>query len=500
MKVFATRPASRDSLTLSRPVQRQPSAGGGPGYRAAYRVQPKLKIGAPDDLFEREADHVAEKVVASAAPPMVQRKCACSGGTPCAHCADEEGKLAQRQAGPHAASAAVSISDHSFQSLGPGRPLDQASRSFMESRFGHDFSDVRIHADTRAAESAQALKARAYTLGRDIVFGTGEYRPQNLEGRRLLAHELTHVIQQSHSPDREVLQRQASGTPEAASVVDERIDVRAQFAFLRLFKGSPEDSKDATDLFNDVKNGTIKGIYGDDLAAAVLVAGRRGKARWELVPKGQDAILIDDEFDDSPVVIFKAAAGEKPRLDQALLAVQRSRKPLSTTPKTPPPPFKLPPKPRPSPSTPGSSAGCTYSVSAAPLGGVDQCTPPLCGATQVWRYTNVNVQGCTRDFGPGDELVEVVVSDGNCTGQTSPKQGRCAIGAGGTLGRCVDSYGICKPDSQIFSKGSTCTETMTQTLSLGGPFTPAPTPIETHQIVFVFTKTGSGCTTTLTRT
>ena len=118
MKIFATRPASRDSLTMSRPVQRQPSAGGGPSYRAAYPVQPKLKIGAPDDVFEREADHVAEKVVASAAPPVVQRKCACSGGTPCAHCADEEAKLVQGEAG----------------SLGPGRPLDQAARSFMESR------------------------------------------------------------------------------------------------------------------------------------------------------------------------------------------------------------------------------------------------------------------------------------------------------------------------------------------------------------------------------
>src|SRR5436305_5555895 len=184
MKICVTRPASRDSLTRSRSVQRQPSVGGGPSYRAAYPVQPKLKIGAPDDLLEREADHVAEKVVASAAPPRVQRKCACSGGTPCAHCADEEEKLVQRQAGPHAGSAAVSISDRSFQSLGPGRPLDQAARSFMESRFGHDFSRVRIHADARAAESAQALKARAYTLGRDIVFGTGEYRPGDLEGRR----------------------------------------------------------------------------------------------------------------------------------------------------------------------------------------------------------------------------------------------------------------------------------------------------------------------------
>ena len=138
-------------------------------------------------------------------------------------------------------------------------------------------------------------------------------------------------------------------------------------------------------------------------------------------------------------------------------------------------------------------------MDAAPLGGVAQCTPPLCGAVQVWRYTKVNVHGCTRDFGPGDELIEDVVSDANCTGQTTPRQGRCPIGARGVLGKCTDSYGICKPDSLIFSKGSICKETLTQTLSLGGPFTPVPTPIETHKIIFEFTKTGSGCTTTLTR-
>lgn len=498
MKTFATRPASRASLPPSSLVQRRTS-GGGPGCRAAYPLQPKLKIGAPDDLFEREADQVAEKVVASAAPPRVQRKCACSGGKPCARCAEEE-KLVQRRAGPHAGPAAVSVSDHSVRDLGPGRPLDPAARSFMESRFGHDFSRVRIHADARAAESARALDARAYTLGRDIVFGTGEYRPESLEGRRLLAHELTHVIQQSHAPGRTVVQRQASGTPEAASVVDERIDVRAQFAFQRLFKGSPEDARDARDLFNDVKSGRIKGIYGDDLAAAALIAGRRNKARWELVPKGQDAILIDDELDDSPVVIFKAAAGGEPRLDQALLAVQRSRGPLSTTPKTPPPAYKLPPNPRPSPPTPGpSTGGCTYSVDAVPFTPVDQCKSQLCGAVQVWQYKKVNVHGCTRDFNPGDELVEDVVSDGNCSGQKIPKQGRCPIGPGGILGACKDSYGICKPGDQIFSGGSPCTETMTQTLSLGGPFASALTPIETHKIVFVFTRVGSGCTTTLKR-
>jgi len=79
----------------------------------------------------------------------------------------------------------------------PGHPLDSPTRTFMESRFGHDFSRVRVHADDRAAESAGAIGARAYTLGSHIVFGTGRYASGSSDGRRLLAHELTHVMQQS---------------------------------------------------------------------------------------------------------------------------------------------------------------------------------------------------------------------------------------------------------------------------------------------------------------
>jgi hypothetical protein len=78
-----------------------------------------------------------------------------------------------------------------------GQPLDAATRSFMESRFGHDFSQVRVHTDTRAAESARAVNALAYTVGRDLVFDAGRYAPQTNPGRELLAHELTHVVQQN---------------------------------------------------------------------------------------------------------------------------------------------------------------------------------------------------------------------------------------------------------------------------------------------------------------
>src|SRR6266481_1369679 len=79
----------------------------------------------------------------------------------------------------------------------PGQPLDQATRAFMEPRFGHDFSQVRVHTNEKAAESARAVNALAYTVGRNVAFGSGQYAPGTVSGAKLLAHELTHVAQQA---------------------------------------------------------------------------------------------------------------------------------------------------------------------------------------------------------------------------------------------------------------------------------------------------------------
>ena len=78
-----------------------------------------------------------------------------------------------------------------------GTPLPRAARSFFEPRFGHDFSTVRLHTDTGAAETARDINARAFTVGRNIVFGAGQYSPETPGGKQLLAHELTHVVQQN---------------------------------------------------------------------------------------------------------------------------------------------------------------------------------------------------------------------------------------------------------------------------------------------------------------
>ena len=125
----------------------------------------------------------------------------CSNGVECPECRakreqreQQEGKL-QRAAVNTAPTPAVPPIVHDVLSS-PGQPLDRDTRAFMESRFGHDFSGVRVHADARAAQSARAVSALAYTVGRDVVFGSGQYRPGTMMGKRLLAHELTHVVQQ----------------------------------------------------------------------------------------------------------------------------------------------------------------------------------------------------------------------------------------------------------------------------------------------------------------
>ena len=121
-----------------------------------------------------------------------QRECACGGS--CAKC------------------QARSInSDQYILSDTAGESLDRRTRGTMESYFGSDFSDVRIHRDSQAAASAEALNANAYTIGRDVYFASGRYAPETTEGKRLLAHELVHTLQQgSNSPS---LARQAAGSP-----------------------------------------------------------------------------------------------------------------------------------------------------------------------------------------------------------------------------------------------------------------------------------------------
>ncbi len=129
--------------------------------------------------------------------PAIQRKCASctAAGKTCAKCAEEK-NLVQRKTTPASNGTDLAASENFLSDLGSGQPLDSQSRAFFEPRFGHDFSRVRVHTDTNAAESARAVNALAYTLGQNVIFDAGKYQPQTVSGRQLLAHELTHAIQQ----------------------------------------------------------------------------------------------------------------------------------------------------------------------------------------------------------------------------------------------------------------------------------------------------------------
>ena len=147
---------------------------------APATLQTKLALNEPGDAYEKEADRIAEQVAAtyarpalSAAPPRIRR----FSGQP----------SSQAGAAPPGVERAVA---------GPGRALEPSLRRDMEHLFGHDFGRVRVHTGAGAAASAESLGALAYAAGRDVVFGEGRYAPGTAEGLRLLAHELTHVVQQ----------------------------------------------------------------------------------------------------------------------------------------------------------------------------------------------------------------------------------------------------------------------------------------------------------------
>jgi hypothetical protein len=202
-------------------VQRlmHPNNGGGFDF-AKIAIQPKLKISQPGDEYEQEADRVAEQVMKmsvlddSVGPMMstkeegIDRKCAV-----CEMKEEEEEKVnlnISRRA-VSTTTATLEGSDEianeikDIRSSG-GSSLDPDTKKFMEPRFGYDFGNIRIHADEKSARSANSIKALAYTVGNNIVFGEGQYQPNTLNGRRLLAHELIHVIQQASSRD-SMLQR-----------------------------------------------------------------------------------------------------------------------------------------------------------------------------------------------------------------------------------------------------------------------------------------------------
>ncbi|MCM1565353.1 MAG: DUF4157 domain-containing protein [Dehalobacter sp.] len=156
-------------------------------------LQAKLTMSQPGDIYEQEADRIAEHIMRTP-DPVLQRKCP--------KCDGDEKKVLQAKNSSGKVPAVLNQNVHPLVNEvlhSPGQPLNSATRAFMEPRFGYDFSNVRVHTDVKAAESARAMNARAYTMGRDIVFGMEQSAPSTSKEKMLMAHELAHVIQQGET-------------------------------------------------------------------------------------------------------------------------------------------------------------------------------------------------------------------------------------------------------------------------------------------------------------
>ena len=281
-------------------------------------LQRKLTINQPGDVYEQEAERVSDAVMrmpesqtaegaavtGSASRTRIQRACReCEeelSSRPaviqrmCASCKEEltsqptlQGKGipgGAREVTPEIASRVQSLQ-------GGGQALPASVRDFFEPRFGRDFSHVQVHTDP---ESTRSLEARAYTVGRSIVFGAGQYAPETSEGKKLLAHELTHVVQQGGAAP-QPLQRRGSQPPRTFSGTKERAGVQVSNVIQRAGdpKAIPKDLPCPTDLTPGRPAGTdlLFPSEGSTITPAHTALLTTFRAAW-LAAGGTDDILV----------------------------------------------------------------------------------------------------------------------------------------------------------------------------------------------------------------
>ncbi|HEY2325329.1 MAG TPA: DUF4157 domain-containing protein [Thermoanaerobaculia bacterium] len=210
----------------------------------AGSLQRKLTVGAAGDTHEQEADRVAATVM--------RKSDSCGCGGKCGSCAEgTTAPLVQKRdvgGSAHGVGAAPPIVHDVIGTA--GQPLDASARTFMESRFGRPLDVVRVHTGPAAAESARSVHARAYTVGRHMVFGANQYAPHSSSGRELIAHELAHVMQQGGG-DSSVVQRAEVDDRSCAGLTDIESDVdtkvNKELADARKAAGTPPPLKDFVD-------------------------------------------------------------------------------------------------------------------------------------------------------------------------------------------------------------------------------------------------------------
>ncbi|SDP92448.1 protein of unknown function [Mucilaginibacter sp. OK268] len=219
--------------------------------------QPKLTVNQPNDVYEQEADNMADRVMRMTGMPQNENaffKSALTGiQRKCQHCEEEE-KTVHRKENSGAEVQGSHELDSYIGSLGSsGQALPESSRSFFEPRLGHDFSNVRIHADSVAAKSAQSINALAYTTGNNIVFNSGQYAPENDSGKKLMAHELTHVVQQNAVKNNTIVQRELAIEPQGAAAgvtkrILSKVDIKDAIRVNKSVFGTKEAVKQVRDV------------------------------------------------------------------------------------------------------------------------------------------------------------------------------------------------------------------------------------------------------------
>jgi hypothetical protein len=276
------------------------------------RLQAKLAIGAVNDPLEQEADRIANQLMRMPAPELSIASAPAQISRKCAACEEEDKKkLQMKPAGtPHATGPEAPPIVHEVL-RSRGQPLDAATREFFEPRFGHDFSRVRIHTGSQAELSARAVNSSAYTIGSNIVFAAQRYAPSTYDGARLLAHELTHVLQQqgtgqpTNSAEWKIpgtqLQRQDDGTGSMAEAApSEPITPETTEPALAELEGPPESATPQSS-----GPGPSGGKPDPSLPDCTAVMGGRQVDYWAAKIIGAQHTFMNFKLDSSNYWLFE---------------------------------------------------------------------------------------------------------------------------------------------------------------------------------------------------
>ena len=409
------RAAIQNSLFLPKPPDRP--------------IQTKLAINKLGDEYEQEADRIASEVVHLPSLQFVR------GQSP----------RIQRLTMQPSGDAEITPASVDQALASPGSPLEPKLRHDMEQRLGYDFSHVRVHANGIAMKSAQDVNAYAYTVGHDIIFAADQYTPGTPKGRQLIAHELTHVVQQSNTG---IVQRQPK--PEADTGP-------CPHGETRLGSGQP-----CTPITLPGRQCPMGQVY---FAGSCVP--------WRPSPLG-------GTLQQPPTMTLPSQPSSQPSSTSTSGKSQRIAN-IDTL------------------------RGCAYTVTYANARNVDCNTAfrsengkdpsvPLCGVAMVYDITSVSASGpkCPATL-EGLKLTEIVKSDRNCEPPNYKRREPppCAIGPGGNLTGCTDILSLCGPTSDFH--GPTCTEFVDQEIEVGGQLA------EEHEIIFKLNKNGNNCIGTVTR-